>query len=140
MAPECRQVEPSFLHAYVDGEFSAEESAEVKVHIEQCSQCAGEVARHRSYKAAVLRASIHAPHAFDHVLRDAIAEESRQGRWARAFRDPRGIAAAAAAVGAAMGFLAGGLSHPVFGGRGGHSLLDDGVGVAARALRRRYVA
>ena len=35
MAPECRQLEETFLHAWVDGEFSAEESAEVQQHLDQ---------------------------------------------------------------------------------------------------------
>ncbi|HUJ28159.1 MAG TPA: zf-HC2 domain-containing protein [Myxococcales bacterium] len=137
MAPECRQLEETFLHAWVDGEFSAEESAEVQLHLDQCPACAGAAARHRSYKAAVQRAGLKAPHAFDHLLRERLAEEAVEGRWGRAFKSPRGIAVAAAAVGAAAWFLAGGLSHPLF--TRGHSLIDDGVALHARALPLDFV-
>ena len=34
MALECRQLEETFLHAYVDGEFAGDENAEVKAHLE----------------------------------------------------------------------------------------------------------
>src|SRR5260370_36918139 len=73
----------------------------------------------------MLRGAGHGPHALDELLRERIAEQSERGRWARALRDPRGIAVAAAAVGAAAWFLAGGLAHPLF--SRGHSLPDDGV-------------
>lgn len=138
MAPECRELEETFLHAYVDGEFTAEESAEVRQHIDRCPHCAGEAARHRSYKAAVQRAGVHAPHAFGAMLRERLDEEAHENRWSRALQNPRGIAVAAAAAGAAVWFLAGGLSHPLF-TRGGNSLIDDGVALHARALPLDFV-
>src|SRR5260370_10587028 len=113
MPLQCQKLEETFLHAYVDGEFTVEESAEVKAHLESCPACARAARRHESYKAAMLRAAGHAPHALDELLRERIAEQSERGRWARALRDPRGIAVAAAAVGAAAWFLAGGLAHPL---------------------------
>jgi len=138
MPLQCQKLEETFLHAYVDGEFTVEESAEVKAHLESCPACARAARRHESYKAAMLRAAGHAPHALDELLRERIAEQSERGRWARALRDPRGIAVAAAAVGAAAWFLAGGLAHPLF--PRGHSLLDDGVALHARALPLDYTA
>jgi len=60
------------------------------------------------------------------------------GRWSRAFRDPRSVGIAAAAVGAAAWFLAGGLRHPVFARQ--QSLAEDGVALHARALPLDYTA
>ena len=138
MALACRQVEETFLHAYVDGEFSGDESAELKIHLESCAECAHAVRIHESYKAAMLRAGIHASHGLHDAVRDQLAAESRQGRWGRAFRDPRAIGVAAAAVGAAAWFLAGGLQHPLFSRP--HTLLEDSVAVHARALPLDYTA
>lgn len=138
MTLACRQLEETFLHAYVDGEFSAEESAEVRLHLDQCPSCAGAAAMHRSYKAAVQRAGQRAPHAFDDLLRERLAEESATGRWRRALSNPRGVAVAAAAVGAAAWFLAGGLTRPLF-PHAGHSIVDDGVALHARALPLDFV-
>lgn len=138
MALACRELEETFLHAWVDGEFEGEESAEVRVHLQACSACA-EVARiHESYRAAMSRAALAAPHALHDAIRRTLAEEPREGRWARAFHDPRAVATAAAAVGAAVWFLAGGLSHPLF--RRPHSLIEDGVALHARALPLDYAA
>jgi anti-sigma factor RsiW len=134
---ECRKLEETFLHAFVDGEFSAEENAEVKVHLAGCPSCAHAVRLHQSYKAAMLRANSAAPHAFYHEVREALDEEPRQGRWARAFQRPSAVAVAAAAVGAMVWFLAGGLSHPLF---GGHSMIEDGVALHARALPLDFTA
>jgi anti-sigma factor RsiW len=53
-------------------------------------------------------------------------------------REPRAIAVAAAAVGAAAWFLAGGLTHPLL--ARSHSLVDDGVALHARALPLDFVA
>jgi anti-sigma factor RsiW len=128
---ECRKLEETFLHAYVDGEFSPEESAEVKIHLEQCAICTHAVRLHQSYKAAMLRANTTARHPFYDGVRERLAEESPHGRWARAFQKPSAIAAAAACIGAAAWFLAGGLSHPLF---ARHSLIEDGVAIHARAL------
>jgi len=129
---ECRKLEETFLHAYVDGEFSPEENAEVKVHLDECAVCSQAVRLHRSYKAAMLRANAAAPHLFYDGVRDRLAEESAHGRWARAFQRPSAIAATAACVGAAAWFLAGGLSHPLFSRH--PSLADDGIAIHKLAL------
>ena len=132
MTHECRKLEETFLHAYVDGEFSPEENAEVKLHLEECPVCTQAVRLHRSYKAAMLRANAVAPHLFYDGVRERIAEESSRGRWARTFQRPSAIGVAAACVGAAAWFLAGGLSHSLFGPR--HSLVDDGIAIHKLAL------
>ena len=137
MTHECRKLEESFLHAYVDGEFLPEENAEVKLHLEQCAACTHAVRLHQSYKAAMLRANQAASHHFHDDVRDCLAHEPAQGRWARAFQRPSAIAIAAACVGAAAWFLAGGLSHPLF---TSHSLIDDGVALHARALPLDFTA
>ena len=137
MTLECRKVEETFLHAYVDGEFTAEESAEVKLHLEQCAICTHAARLHQSYKAAMLRANESATHHFHDSVRESLEGELARGRWARAFQRPSAIAAAAACVGAAVWFLAGGLSHPLF---TTHSLIDDGVALHARALPLDFTA
>ena len=138
MPLECRKLEETFLHAYVDGEFAGDESAEVRAHLDGCPACTQAARRHESYKAAMLRANAAAPHAFHDAVRAGIAEEAQQGRWIRAFRDPRAVGLAAAAVGAAAWFLAGGLQHPLF--ARSHSLAEDGVALHARALPLDYAA
>ncbi len=141
----CRDLEESFLHAYVDGEFSAEECAEVKAHLEGCAACTHVVRIQQSYKSLMRRSAVPASHAFRDELRAALGDEPLPGagRWTRAFREPRAIGAAAAAAGAAVWFLAGGLTHPLFSSlpRAGHSpLLDDGVALHARQLPLDYAA
>lgn len=138
MTHGCRKLEETFLHAFVDGEFSAEENAEVKLHLAECPACTHAVRLHQSYKAAMLRANSAAPHAFYGEVRERLLEEEpQQNRWARAFQRPSAVAVAAAAVGAAAWFLAGGLSHPLF---NSHSLIDDGVALHARALPLDFTA
>lgn len=137
MTHECRKVEETFLHAYVDGEFSPEESAEVKMHLEECATCTHAVRLHQSYKAAMLRANATAAHPFYDGVRERIAEESAHGRWARAFQKPSAIAVAAACVGAGVWFLAGGLSHPLF---ARNSLVEDGIAIHMRALPLDFTA
>ena len=136
MTHECRKLEETFLHAYVDGEFSPEENAEVKAHLAECAVCAHAVRLHQSYKAAMLRANATAPHVFYGDVRERLHHQSDHGRWARAFQRPSAIAVAAACAGAALWFLAGGLSHPLF--FSGHSLIEDGVALHARALPLDY--
>ena len=137
MTHGCRQLEETFLHAFVDGEFSPEEDAEVKVHLAGCAACTHAVRLHRSYKAAMLRANAVAPHPLYEGVRERLHEEPTQGRWARAFQKPSTIAIAAACAGAALWFLAGGLHHPVF---HSHSLIEDGVALHARALPLDFAA
>ena len=138
MPLECRELEKTFLHAYVDGEFSADESAEMKAHLAGCAICAETVRVQQSYKVAAGRANVAAPHQLHDAVRGSLAAEPYRGRWARALREPRAVAVAAATVGAAAWFLAGGLQHPIF--RGGHSIVDDGVALHARALPLDYTA
>ena len=142
MPQECRQLEETFLHAYVDGEFGAEESAEVQAHLAGCAACTHAVRIHESYKAAMSRAQESAPHRLHDLLREKLAdEEPEESRWMSAFRDPRGIALTAACVGAAAWFLAGGISHPIFPThRAASTLVDDGVALHARALPLDYTA
>lgn len=137
MTHECRKLEETFLHAFVDGEFSAEENAEVKGHLAECPACTHAVRLHQSYKAAMLRANTAAQHPFYDEVRERLAQQSSQGRWARAFQNPSAIAVAAAVVGAAVWFVAGGLSHPLF---STHSMIDDGVALHARALPLDFAA
>jgi anti-sigma factor RsiW len=139
MAQECRQLEETFLHAYVDGEFDAEENAEVQAHLVSCAACTHAVRIHESYKAAMARASAVAPHRLHDVLRERFADEVPEGRWLSAFRDPRAIAVTAACVGAAAWFLAGGMNHRIF-GVAQSSFIDDGVALHARSLPLDYTA
>ena len=138
MPLECRDLEETFIHAYVDGEFSSEESSEVKAHILVCTNCAHAVRIQESYKSAAGRANVAAPHTLHDAVRERLASEPQQGRWARAFRDPRAVGIAAATVGAALWFLAGGLQHPIW--QRSHSLVDDGVAIHARALPLDFTA
>ena len=137
MTHECRKLAETFLHAYVDGEFSAEESAEVQAHLAACEICAHAVRLHQSYKAAMLRANVAAPHLAYESVREHLLDEPVPGRWARAFQRPSAIAIAAACAGAAIWFLAGGLSHPLL---SPHTFIDDGVALHARALPLDYSA
>ena len=134
----CRDLEESFLHAYVDGEFSADECAEVKTHLEGCAACTHAVRIQESYKRAMRRAAVQAPHALVDLVRGELDDEPVPGggRWSRAFREPRAIAVAAAAAGAAAWFLAGGLQHPLFAHRS--ALLEAGVALHAHALPLDY--
>jgi anti-sigma factor RsiW len=73
-------------------------------------------------------------------VRLALREEELPGsRWDALLRNPRSVGLAAAAVGAAVWFLAGGMSHPFFPGRG-HGFVDDGVALHQRALPLDYTA
>ena len=138
MALQCHKLEETFLHAYVDGEFSGDEGAEVKAHLDGCAACAHAARLHGSYKAALQRSSGAAPHALHDAVKAQLLAEVRQGRWGRAFRDPRAVGVAAAAVGAAAWFLAGGLQHPLFGRP--HTLVEDGIALHSRALPLDYTA
>src|SRR5260370_18215526 len=112
MPLECRQLEEPFLHAYVDGEFSPEECAEVRAHLAGCAACSRAVHLHQSFKGAMARAAVTAPHSLHDSVRTGLAG-STQGRWARAFRDPRAVGIAAAAVGPAAWFPPGRPPHPL---------------------------
>lgn len=138
----CRDLEESFLHAYVDGEFSAEECAEVKLHLASCAACTNVVHIQQSYKSLMRRSAVPATHAFRDEVRAALQDEPLPGagRWSRAFHEPRTIGVAAAAVGAAMWFVAGGLTHPLFTSARRSPLLEDGVALHARQLPLDYAA
>src|SRR5476649_1571452 len=133
MRQQCQQLEETFLHAYVDGEFGAEETAEVQAHLSDCAICTHAVRIHESYKAAMSRASHLAPQSLQGALKLKLAEEAPDSRWTTAFRDPRGIALTAACVGAAAWFLAGGMQHPVL-TRPDSSLADAAASMHAQAL------
>jgi anti-sigma factor RsiW len=134
----CRELEESFLHAYVDGEFSPEDCAEVRTHLARCAVCTAAVQLQQSYKAALRRAAIQAPHALLDQVRVQLGDEAVEGRWVRAVREPKAIGFAAAAAGAAVWFLAGGLHHPLLSRRS--ALVDDGVAIHAKALPLDYAA
>src|SRR5258708_15432746 len=138
MPLECRQLEAPFLHAYVDGEFSPEECAEVRAHLAGCAACSRAVHLHQSFKGAMARAAVTAPHSLHDSVRTGLAAET-QGRWARAFRDPRPVGIAAAAVGATAWVLAGRLQHPLWQPQP-YSLTEDGVALPTPALPLRYAA
>ena len=138
MGQACQKLEETFLHAYVDGEFSGDEGAEVKAHLEGCAACTHSMQLHESYKAAMVRSSIAAPHALHDAVKAQLLAEVRQGRWGRAFLDPRAVGVAAAAVGAAAWFLAGGLQHPLF--TRPHTLVEDGIALHSRALPLDFAA
>ena len=133
----CPQLEETFLHAYVDGEFSAEEFAEVRAHLEGCALCRKAVHTRESFKLAIARTAAQAPHRLHDSIRSGLAAETR-GRWATAFRDPRTVGLAAAAVGAAAWFLAGGLHHPFW--QRSSTLVEDGIALHARALPLDFAA
>ena len=137
MRSGCRKLEETFLHAFADGEFTAEEGAGIEAHLAQCLECARAVRMHQSYRAAMLRAGVAAPHPVYEGVRERLQEQSAQGRWTRTFQKPSAIAAAAACAGAALWFLAGGLRHPLF---PSHSLIEDGVALHARALPLDFAA
>lgn len=134
---DCSELPDASLYSYVDGELVGEERDEVTAHLGACAACAHTVRIQRSLKGAVRRSGGEhpAPAALRETLRLRLAEEVPQGRWARVLREPRGVALSAAAVGAAVWFLAGGLRHPLF---ARSPLLEDGVAMHARALPLDY--
>ena len=141
MPLECSDLS-SFLPAYVDGEFEGFETAEIEDHLTRCADCRREVSMQEALKAAIRRA---APALAPVELRQAIREKLRdaegpKGSWDDFLRNPFGVALAAAAVGAAVWFLAGGLTHPLF--RRAHSpLVEDGIALAlhGRQLPLDYI-
>ena len=140
MPLDCREL-ASFLPAYVDGEFDTIERAEVESHLVSCAACQHAVRIQAALKHAVKRAApmvapIELRHAVQLALRD---EEPQVSRWEGVLRNPRLVGLLAAAVGAAVWFLAGGMSHPLFPTR--HSgLIDDGIALHRRGLPLDYAA
>jgi anti-sigma factor RsiW len=139
MPLECRELE-SFLPAYVDGEFEAYERAEVESHLSGCAACQHTVRVQTAMKDAVRRAApAIAPIELRHSVQLALREEDLPGsRWESVLRNPRSVGLAAAAVGAAVWFLAGGMSSPIFTRHSG--LLDDSVAIHMRSLPLDYAA
>jgi len=140
MALQCRELE-SFLPAYVDGEFDAYERATVESHLEECAVCRHAVRIQAALKDAVKRAApAVAPIELRQSVRLALREEELPGsRWDGVLRNPRSVGLLAAAVGAAVWFLAGGLSHPFFPTR--HSgFVDDGIALHRRGLPLDFTA
>jgi len=128
MPLECRDLS-SFLPAYVDGEVQGSETTEIEDHLTGCPECRREVSAQEGLKAAVRRAG---PALAPIELRESVREKLRDaegppGRWDSFLRNPAGVGLAAAAVGAAVWFLAGGLTHPVV---PRSTLLEDGISLA----------
>src|SRR5258706_794746 len=71
------------------------------------------------------------------ALRD---EEPPASRWEGVLRNPRSVGLLAAAVGAAVWFLAGGVSHPLFPTRPHSGPVDDGIAPYRRGLPLHYTA
>jgi len=140
MPLDCREL-ASFLPAYVDGEFDAIERSEVESHLVGCAACQHAVRIQAALKDAVKRA---APAVAPIELRQSVRlalrdEEPHVSRWEGVLRNPRSVGLLAAAVGAAVWFLAGGMSHPLFPTR--HSgLIDDGISLHRRGLPLDYTA
>jgi anti-sigma factor RsiW len=140
MALHCREIE-SFLPAYVDGEFDAYERAEVESHLVDCAACQHAVRIQSAMKEAVKRAApAVAPIELRRSVRLALREEEPPGsRWDAVLRNPRSVGLLAAAVGAAVWFLAGGMSHPIF-PRNHSGLVEDGIALHRRGLPLDYTA
>jgi len=140
MALHCHEIE-SFLPAYVDGEFDAVERAEVESHLVACAACQHAVRIQSAMKEAVKRA---APAVAPIELRQSVRlalldEEAPPSRWDGVLRNPRSVGLLAAAVGAAVWFLAGGMSHPLF-PRHHSGLVEDGIALHRRGLPLDYTA
>ena len=128
MPLECRDLS-SFLPAYVDGEVQGSETTDIEDHLTGCPECRREVSVQEGLKAAVRRAG---PALAPVELRESVREKLRDaegppGRWDSFLRNPAGVGLAAAAVGAAVWFLAGGLTHSVV---PRSPLLEDGISLA----------
>ena len=121
---DCREIE-SFVPAYVDGEFDAYERAEVEAHLAHCAACRHAVRVQAALKDALKRAApAIAPIELRYSVQLALRDEELPGsRWDAVLHNPRSVGLAAAAVGAAVWFLAGGMSHPLL--RRHSGLVDD---------------
>ena len=139
MPLSCHDLEP-FLPAYVDGEFEGVERAEVEIHLEGCAACQHAARLQEALKSAVRRAApAVAPIELRQSVRFALRDEELPGsRWDAVLRNPRAVGLAAAAVGAAVWFLAGGMSSPLF--KPHSALLDDGIAIHTRGLPLDYTA
>jgi anti-sigma factor RsiW len=139
MILHCREIE-SFLPAYVDGEFDAVERAEVESHLADCTACQHAVRIQAAMKEAVRRAApTVAPIELRRSVRLALREEEPTvSRWDGVLRNPRSVGLLAAAVGAAVWFLAGGMSHRIFPRQSG--FVDDGITLHRRGLPLDYAA
>ena len=91
-------------------------------------------------KDAVRRAApTIAPIELRHSVQLALRDEDLPGsRWESVLRNPRSVGLAAAAVGAAVWFLAGGMSGPLFTRHSG--MLDDSVAIHMRSLPLDFAA
>jgi anti-sigma factor RsiW len=140
MPLECRDLS-TFLAAYVDGEFDGFEIVEIEQHLVSCESCRKSAALQQGLKAAVRRAApAVAPVELVQSLQERLREaDGPAGGWDAVFKNPLGVGLAAAAVGAAAWFLAGGLTHPLL-TRPQSSLLDDGIAVHGLQLPLDYAA
>ncbi len=152
----CRQIE-GFVDAYVDGEFDGREALELEAHLSECPDCSHKAKLQQSFKSAMRRAAgtgfapprlreavqarLSDPRAADD-LDDEAGQRSPSGRAYRGFSNrTRGVAIAAAVAGAAVWFVAGGLSRPVFGPSAlTRGLAEDGAALHARTLPLDYAA
>jgi anti-sigma factor RsiW len=140
MPLECRDFS-SFLPAYVDGEFDGFETVEIETHLAECATCRRDVAMQKGFKAAVRQAApVIAPIELRHALHDRLrqSEGPDSGRWDALLLRPGRVALAAAAVGAAVWFLAGGTSRMPF--AVAHSPIDDAISAHARMLPLDFAA
>src|SRR5207253_4876313 len=122
------------------GEFEAYGRAEVENHLAGCVACQHAVRIRAAMKDAVRRAGpAIAPIELRHSVQLALRDEELPGsRWDAVLRNPRAVGLAAAAVGAAVWFLAGGMSSPLF--KPHSALLDDGIAIHTRGLPLDYTA
>ena len=139
MPLSCHEIE-AFLPAYVDGEFDGVERAEVEGHLEGCAACQHAARLQEALKNALRRAApAVAPIELRQSVRLALREEELPGsRWDAVLRNPTAVGLVAAAVGAAVWFLAGGMSYPLF--KRHSAVLDDGVALHTRGLPLDFAA
>jgi anti-sigma factor RsiW len=126
MSLECRELS-SFLPAYVDGEFDGFETVEIEAHLASCVECRRAVALQRGLKAVVKHS---APAVAPIELRQLVHERLKEadgavGRWDAVLLRPGRVALLAAAVGAAVWFLAGGTEHSLW--PRSHTAIDDAI-------------
>ena len=142
----------ALIGPFVDSELSADDAQDLSLHLAGCAGCARQLKSQEQLKVAVRKAGqAQAPEALRSRITAALASArppERQRRFALARwserRDPRGVAAGAAALGMAMWFALGGLSHPVVDKllqrSALHTVIDDGVALHARTLPLDYQA
>ena len=106
-ALECQELEP-LLHAYVDGEFEANERADFEAHLAGCEACRARVDGERKLRERLREAAaVRAPDALRRRIESGLARERRISHL-RALVRPESIAVAAVAMAAGIiAFLSG---------------------------------